>query len=408
MLRAEIIAIGSELLTPFRIDTNSLFITRSLEEYGIHLIAKSIVGDDLNELVNAFRVAFERSDVIICTGGLGPTADDLTREALADFLKIKLVFVPEILRGIEARFSKRGVKMPETNRKQAMVPENATVLPNRNGTAPGLYLNIANKQVFLLPGVPSEMEVLWKEQCLPLLRKESPLERKIFRIAMLPESQVDHLLRPVTESLKNVRYTILASPGSIEVQLTAAAAFADEFVSASAEVRAILGKHIYSEAQEDMETVVGSLLLRQKSTVAVAESCTGGLLGHRLTQVPGSSNYFERGVVVYSNQSKIELLGIPQDLIQQYGAVSSQVAAAMVEAIRSAAGVTYGLSITGIAGPDGGTPEKPVGTVFIGLADPEETITERYNFPGNRDRVKFFSTQAALNLLRMKLIGKER
>lgn len=406
MQRAEIIAVGSELLSPFRMDTNSLYLTRTLEDYGIALVAKTIVGDDLLELVNGFRVAFTRSDLIITTGGLGPTADDLTREALTEFLQIKLEFHPEILKNIEARFAKRGWKMPKTNEKQALVPENAKVLENPNGTAPGVYLEARGKQVFLLPGPPFELEPMWANHCLPLLKKEQPLERKIFRIAMLGESMVDQWLKPVTDSLREVRYTILAAPSQIEVQLLASGSGIPEMISASAEIRAILGKHIFSESQEELEEVVGRMLRDSGRKLAVAESCTGGLLGHRITQVPGSSAYFERGVIVYSNEAKIQLLNVDPDLIRKHGAVSSEVSAAMADRIRQMANVDFGLSITGIAGPDGGTEEKPVGTVFVGLSEPNETVTEKYNFPGSRDRVKFTSTQAALNLLRLKLLAK--
>lgn len=405
MQRAEIMAVGSELLTPFRMDTNSLYLTRTLEEYGITLVAKSIIGDDLAELVNAFRVAFTRSDLVIATGGLGPTADDLTKEALAEFLQIKLEFHPEILQNIEARFSRHGLKMPKINEKQAMVPENAKVLENLNGTAPGIYLETRGKQVFLLPGPPYELEPMWTNHGLPLLKKGEPLERKIFRIAMLAESQVDQWLKPVTDSLREVRYTILAAPSQIEVQLLASGSGMPEMISAAAEIRAVLGKHIFTENFEELEEVVGRMLRDNGRKLAVAESCTGGLLGHRITQVPGSSAYFERGVIVYSNEAKIQLLNVEPDLIRKHGAVSSEVSAAMADRIRQTANVDFGLSITGIAGPEGGTEDKPVGTVFVGLSQPNETVTEKYNFPGSRDRVKFASTQAALNLLRLKLLA---
>ena len=278
MITAEIIAIGSELLTPFRADTNSLYLTRSLEERGVRVIAKSIIGDDHNHLVNAFRNAFERADVILCSGGLGPTVDDLTREALVAFLQIPLRLNTEIVGWIEARFAKRGVKMPEINRKQAMVPEGATVLPNHNGTAPGLFLEAKAKQVFLLPGPPFELEPMWQRYALPLLRGGQPFQRKIFRIAMLPESQVDEMLQPVSSGLQEVQYTILASPSEIEVHLLASDSAATELVSACAEVRAIMGNKIYAEDLISLEEVVGSLLKNARKKVAVAESCTGGLL----------------------------------------------------------------------------------------------------------------------------------
>jgi len=404
VITAEIIAIGSELLTPFRSDTNSLYLTRTLEEHGVRVIAKSIIGDDHDHLVNAFRVAFERADVILCSGGLGPTVDDLTREALVAFLQIPLKLNTEIQEWIEARFAKRGLRMPDINRKQAMVPEGATVLPNHNGTAPGLFLEAKGKQIFLLPGPPFELEPMWERYALPLLRSEQPFQRKIFRIAMLPESQVDEMLQPVSSSLKDVRYTILASPSEIEVHLLAPDFAATELVSACAEVRAIMGNKIYAEDLISLEEVAGHLLNTAHKKVAVAESCTGGLLAERFTHVAGSSAYFERGIVVYSNRAKTELLGVPPELIDANGAVSENVAKAMAEGIRDRAGVDFGISITGIAGPDGGSAEKPVGTVFVGLADAGESTVKRYNFPGNRSRIRFSSSQAALNLLRLKLL----
>jgi len=404
VITAEIIAIGSELLTPFRTDTNSLYLTRTLEERGIRVIAKSIVGDDHEHLVDAFRIAFARADVILCSGGLGPTVDDLTREALVAFLEIPLRLNPEILEWIEARFAKRGMKMPEINRKQAMVPEGATVLPNHNGTAPGLFLEARGKQIFLLPGPPFELEPMWERSSLRLLRSEQPFQRKIFRIAMLPESQVDEMLQSVSSSLKEVQYTILASPSEIEVHLLAPDSAATELVSACAEVRAIMGNKIYAEDLITLEQVVGRLMKEAQKKVAVAESCTGGLLAQRFTEISGSSTYFERGVVVYSNRAKTELLGVPGELIEANGAVSEPVARAMAEGIRTRTGVDYGISITGVAGPEGGSAEKPVGTVFVGLADSKETAVKQYSFPGNRSRVRFSSSQAALNLLRLKLL----
>jgi competence/damage-inducible protein CinA-like protein len=404
MIKAEIIAVGSELLSPFRMDTNSLFLTQSLEEHGIRVIAKTIIGDDRGQLVNVFKNAFARSDVIIVTGGLGPTVDDLTREALSEFLNIPLEFHPDILEVIRKRFTSRGIKMPEINRKQAMVLRGAKVMENPNGTAPGLFLAVEGKQVFLLPGPPFEMQPMWEKHALQFLTTDHPFERKIFRIAMMPESRVDELLKPVSSSLHDVEYTILAAPAEIEVHLLSPQSAEDEFLQACAEVRAILGNKIYTEDHRSLQLVVGELLKHSGKRIAVAESCTGGLLGHRITDAPGSSTYFERGVVVYSNQAKIELLNVPEEMIVQHGAVSEPVAKAMAEAIRKLAKVDYGISITGIAGPDGGSEEKPVGTVFVGLSDDGATSVERFCFPGNRERIKFMSSQAALNLLRLKLL----
>lgn len=404
MTKAEIIAVGSELLSPFRMDTNSLFLTRSLEEYGIRVIAKTVVGDDLLRMVNVFKNAFERADIVIVTGGLGPTVDDLTREALGEFLNLPLEFNAEILNSIQQRFANRGIRMPEINRKQAMVLRGAEVLENPNGTAPGLFLKSRGKQFFLLPGPPFEMQPMWERYSPELLKTDRPYQRKIFRIAMMPESTVDEMLKSVSSSLHNVDYTILASPSEIEVHLLAPQSAEDEFVQACAEIRAILGKRIYGEDTKSLQEVVGELLEKSKKRLATAESCTGGLLGDRITDVPGSSDYFERGVIVYSNEAKVDLLHVPPKLIAQHGAVSEPVAKAMAESIRKLASVDFGISITGIAGPDGGSVEKPVGTVFVGISDADQTVVEKFLFPGNRDRIKFMSTQAALNLLRLKLL----
>jgi nicotinamide-nucleotide amidase len=404
MIRAEIIAIGSELLSPFRSDTNSLYLTRSLEEQGIRVVAKTIVGDELDSLVFAFGTAFQRSDVILCSGGLGPTIDDLTRDALCAFLQIPMHLDPEILAGIAERFRKFGREMPDSNRKQAMVPEGAISLPNHHGSAPGVYLEASGKQIFLLPGPPFELEPMWEKYGLPLLRKERPYQRKVFRIGMLPESQVDEMLKPVTSTLRDVQYKILAAPSEIEVHFLAPENAADELTSASAEVRAILGHWIYADDLDRMEAVVGRLLKQRGRRVAVAESCTGGLLAERITNIAGSSEYFDCGIVTYSNDAKTKLLKVPDDLLRSFGAVSEQVAKSMAEGVRKVSKADYGLSITGIAGPDGGTAEKPVGLVFIGLSDEKETFAKEYRFIGSRTRIRFSSSQAALNMLRLKLL----
>jgi nicotinamide-nucleotide amidase len=404
MNTAEIIAIGSELLTPFRSDTNSLYLTRSLEEHGVKLIAKGIVGDDIDQIVFAFRTAFERADIIICSGGLGPTIDDLTREGLCKFLSIPLEFHQDILDSIEERFRRFRRRMPDINRKQAMVPQGARALPNHNGTAPGIFLEHSAKQVFLLPGPPFELEPMWEQSALPLLRKGSPYERKSFRIAMLPESQVDEMLKPVTDHLRDVQYTILAAPSEIEIHLFAAQSASDELISAAAEVRSILGKHLYADELEPLEAVVARLLKQKQRKVAVAESCTGGFLCQRLTNIPGSSGYFDYGLITYSNEAKTTLLGIAAELIATHGAVSEPVARAMADQTRKLANADYGISITGIAGPDGGTAEKPVGMVFIGVSDENQTTVNEFRFIGNRPRIRFASSQAALNLLRLRLL----
>ena len=403
-MKAEIIAIGSELLSPFRSDTNSLYLTRSLEEHGIRVVAKTIVGDDIEHIRVAFRNAFERADIILCSGGLGPTIDDLTREGLSEFLAIPLRLDPDLVKVVEERFRLFRRKMPESNLKQAMLPEGAIPLPNHHGSAPGIFLEASGKQIFLLPGPPVELEPMWEQYGIPRLRKGTPVERKVFRIAMLPESQVDEMLKPVTAGLRDVQYTILAAPSEIEVHLLAPQSAIEELISAAAEVRAIMGNTIYTDQLEPMEAVVGRLLKQKSRKVACAESCTGGLLAERITNISGSSTYFDCGVVTYSNEAKSELLGVPQEILGAHGAVSEPVARAMAEGVRKMGKADYGISITGIAGPDGGTAEKPVGLVFIALSDTDGTTVKEYRFIGSRARIRFSASHAALNLLRLKLL----
>ncbi|HMD81397.1 MAG TPA: nicotinamide-nucleotide amidohydrolase family protein, partial [Anaerolineales bacterium] len=284
-------------------------------------------------------------------------------------------------------------------------PQGAIPLANHHGSAPGIFLESQGKQIFLLPGPPVELQPMWQNFALPLLRKGMPFNRKVFRIAMLPESEVDEMLRPVTGSLREVQYTILASPSEIEVHLLAAETATDELISSAAEVRAIMGKRIYAEDLETMEEVVGKLLRQQNRKIAVAESCTGGLLAERITNIAGSSSYFDYGLVTYSNEAKAKMLNVPENLIAHHGAVSEPVAESMAENIRKLAKADYGLSITGIAGPEGGTDEKPVGLVFIGLSEERGITVKEYRFIGSRARIRFSSTHAALNMLRLKLLA---
>jgi nicotinamide-nucleotide amidase len=380
-----------------------LYLTRSLEEHGIQVRAKTIIGDDVNQIAHRISIASERSDVIVITGGLGPTIDDLTRDALAKFLNVPLILDQSILQKIERRFAERNIKMPEANRKQAMIPKGATALENENGTAPGIFAETGEKQIFVLPGPPFEMEAMWEKYALPHLKIGEHFERQVFKIALMGESKVDEMLRPVTSSLKQAEYTILAGPGEVEIHILATHHAKEELLEACNGVRAILGNRIYAEELVTMEEVVARLLRGFNKTVSVAESCTGGLLAHRLTQIPGSSHYFERGVVTYSNAAKNQLLRVPYELLEQHGAVSAPVAITMAEQIRSLSHSDFGLGITGIAGPDGGSEHKPVGLVFVALADLTVTRVEKYHFQPGRERIKFMSSQAALNLLRLRL-----
>lgn len=413
-MRACIIAVGTEMLTPLRVDTNSLFITERLNEIGIDVRLKLIVGDDVEELAELVRAALAWADVIAITGGLGPTEDDITRAAVARVLERPFTVDEAIVERIRERFVRRGLTMPEINRRQAMVPRGATVLPNPNGTAPGLWLEHGGTAIVLLPGPPREMKPMFDavvgERLAPRTGGAG-LFRRVLRMTGRTESDVDADAQPIygkwTSQRVPITTTILAVLGQIELHLTAYAAGrveADAALDAAvALLRDGLGDSIYSVDGRPLESVVGDLLRAKGFTIAVAESCTGGLLASRLTDVAGSSDYVDRGVVCYSNRAKIETLGIADALIALHGAVSEPVARAMAEAIRRQANASVGVGITGIAGPGGGTPQKPVGTVAIAVVGEEEARVRTHQFVGGRDQVKFQATQAALNMLRLML-----
>ncbi len=407
---AEIIAVGSELLTPYRLDTNSLFLTEQLNALGIEVRFKTIVGDDGDRLARVFREALGRSQVIIITGGLGPTMDDLSREVVAQVLGRQLREIPEIRKKIEERFARLGRPMPENNLRQALVPEGATWLDNKNGTAPGLWIEHDGATVMLLPGPPSELEALFQSECRPRLARIAPEERlktRVYKIVGLPESEVDHRIAPIYQAYRNPTTTILATPGAIEVHIRARApseAEADALLNELGDkIELALGDHVFSTGGESLEEIVGMYLVIKQKTVAVAESCTGGLVSERLTRVPGSSNFFLGGAVCYSNALKTKLAGVPPALIEENGAVSKPVAQALAEGIRKRTGASIGLGITGVAGPSGGSAEKPVGLVFIGLADEPGTLIREFRFPGNRERVRQWASQAALEMIRRRL-----
>lgn len=417
-MKAEILAIGSELLTPRRTDTNSAYLSAQLAAVGIPVEFRATLGDDRALIAEAFRQAVDRAEVVLATGGLGPTADDLTREGLADALGLALVEDPTIVERLRARFARRGLQMPEVNRKQALVPVGAEVLANRVGTAPGLWVPVSRGGrevvVVLLPGPPNELEPMLEKDVLPRLASRAGgvvYRVKLLFIAGLPESLVEQNVGALYRSVSNPSTTILAGAGQVELHLTAWGTTAKEAEARNEELasrmRQVLGRHIFSESGEGLEHVVGRLLASRGLTLAAAESCTGGLILHRLTEVPGASSYVERGSVTYSNRSKVEMLGVPDELIQIHGAVSVEVAEAMARGARERAGTDIGLAATGIAGPSGATPEKPVGLVFIALADRQGVVSQRFLLPGGRSQVKWWSSQAALDLLRLRLLGEE-
>ena len=414
-MRACILAIGSEMLTPFRVDTNSLFITERLNAVGYDVRLKAVVGDDVGELAEVLRTASGWADLIVITGGLGPTEDDLTRDAVARVYDMPLAVDEAIVDRIRDRFARRGMTMPDINRRQAMVPQGAVVLENPNGTAPGLWIERGGSAIVLLPGPPREMKPMLEGVVRDRLAPRSGtagLFRRVLRITGRAESDVDAQAQPTyvkwTSNPVPISTTILAVLGQIELHLTAQAASPDAahaaLDAAVLEMQQVLGPSVYSTDGRSLEGVVGDLLRQHALTIAVAESCTGGLLASRLTDVPGSSDYVERGVVCYSNRAKTELAGVPAALIAEHGAVSEAVAKAMAEGIRSRAGTNIGIGITGRAGPGGGTPEKPVGTVSVAVIVDDETRVRTFQFIGGRDMVKFQAAQAALNMTRLAVM----
>lgn len=411
-MTAEIIAIGTELLSSFRLDTNSLYLTEQLERLGIPVLQKTVVGDDRARLQAAFRDALKRAELVIGIGGLGPTEDDRTREAVADLLGRKLQPNPELAARMEALFRARGRKMPAVNLRQALVPEGAEWLPNQNGTAPGLWLTTDDERiVVLLPGPPPELKPVFEEHCLPRLRARAPKQAfasTVLKVVGLPESEVDERLAPIYREYTNPQTTLLASPGQVEIHLRATGSDTGEALRRVEELaerlEPALGDSVFARGPESLEQVVGLSLLMRGATLAVAESCTGGLVEQRLTSVPGSSHYFLGGVVCYSGKLKAKLLGVSPTLMRRKGEVSVEVAEALARGIRRRAGAVLGLGLTGIAGPTGGTPDKPVGTVFLALADAHRVRSEKYRFLGDRERVRWQASQAALDLVRRKLL----
>jgi len=413
-MNIEIIAVGSELLTPDFQDTNSLDLTRSLHDLGLSVSRKTIVGDHRQDLSLALLNALSFAELILITGGLGPTGDDLTREAVADALGRTLVFREDILAGIEERFRLRGKPMPGPNRRQAFIVEGAEVLANSAGTAPGLWIEAGTKRLILLPGPPHEMKTVFREHVRPRLaaRRQGFAARRILRTTGLTESEVEERISGLYPESDDIRLTVLASPGRIDLHVAAfsvrdeagASAKADALTS---ELRPKLGTAVYTEIEEEMETVVGALLLRSGQTVATAESCSGGFLAHRLTNVPGSSNFFRGGFVAYANEAKIRDLGVPAEQIDEHGAVSAPVAEAMARGARIVTGADLALAVTGIAGPDGGMPGKPVGLVFVALSSAAGDHSLANRFFGLREGIKFQSSQKALDLLRGYLTGIE-
>ena len=410
---AEIIAVGSEMLTSQRIDTNSLYLTDHLNALGVEVRRKLIVGDDRTLLTATVRQGLEYAGIVILTGGLGPTEDDVTREAVAAALGRPLLFHQEIADAIEERFRRRQRKMAEINKRQAYVVEEAEILANNHGTAPGQWIEHEGRLVVLLPGPPGEMKPMFAAECLPRLIKRLPtqvIRTRFYRVTGLTESDLDALIAPVYTKYANPSTTILASPGDIQVHLRARCETAEEAERLLAEVGApiekLLGRHLFSLTGEPLEAIVGNLLRDRQATLSIAESCTGGMLGERITSMPGSSSHFLGGFVTYSDILKVELLGVDPELIEKHSAVSNEVACAMALGARVRTGSTFALSVTGEAGPESSS-GVPVGTIFVGFAGPDTTEAIRFAMPGDRPRIRGFATQAALDLLRRRLLKLE-
>ncbi len=410
-MNAEIIAVGSELLTPQRTDTNSLYLTSQLNGLGVEVVGKSIVGDHAARLEAAVRLAAARSEILLLTGGLGPTEDDLTREAVAAAFGLKLLFRGDIAAAIERRFARMGRRMAEVNRRQAHVIEGAEVLSNDVGTAPGQWLRHGNGVVALLPGPPAELHPMFERECLPRLRDWLPrqvIETRVLRVTGMPESDLDQLISPHYKRFENPVTTILAAPGDLQIHFRARCETVEEasalLQQASGPIEELLGDRVYSRDGQPLEAVVGELLRRRKATLSVAESCTGGLLAERITSVPGSSDYFLGGFLTYTDRMKQSVLGVAEELIKEHSAVSGPVAEAMAEAARRLTGADFSLSVTGYAGPGGGSAESPAGAVWIGLGEASGCEARRFNFLGDRDRVRRLAVQAALEMLRRKLL----
>ena len=408
---AEIIAIGSELLTPHRVDSNSLYLTRQLNSIGIEVDLKVVAGDQETRLEQVARSAVERSTLVIATGGLGPTEDDITRKVFARVLRRQMVLQHDILQTIRDRFRSRGLEMPGNNARQALVPVGARILDNRLGTAPGLWLEKGEGVIILLPGVPSEMKAIFEESCLPLLSQRSKgfhLFTRVLRSTGMTESQLDEQIAPIYTPYKNPVTTILSGRGEIQIHLTGRAKSrqeAEALVHEVAEpIQVKLGDFIFSAGDQSLEQVVGECLASKKETLAVAESCTGGLIAERITRVPGSSRYFMGGVTCYSNPSKVEFTGMPPLLLEMSGAVSAEVAKSLAEGIRDRMGASIGVGVTGVAGPSGGSREKPVGLVHLALAMRNQVEHRECRFTGDRERIRFWASQAALDMVRRRLL----
>ena len=414
MLRCEILSTGDEVLTGMIADTNAAFLADQMGSLGFEVLRHSTVGDDRAILEETFRALGARADVVLCTGGLGPTVDDLTTEVAASILGVGMKLDEPALAYMEGLWKSRGRPMPENNRKQAMLPEPADVLTNPIGTAPGFSVKIGNAHFFFMPGVPREMKRMFAEQVIPRLQKLQPdptvFDVRVYRSFGLTESAADQALAGLESAFPGVKLGFRAHFPEIQIKLTVKGPDITEararLEAAADEVKKRIGPNIFSDG-EAIEAVIGAALRRDKATVSTVESCTGGMIAQLITNVPGASDYFDRGFVTYTEASKRDLVNVPESVIAEHGVVSEECARAMADGARAVAKTTYAISVTGIAGPGGGTTDKPVGLVYIGLAGPKETIVRRINWPGQREQIRGIAAMVGLDLLRRALQGLE-
>ncbi len=411
-MRAEIITTGTELLVGGSLDTNSIFLSEELMLVGLETVFKTVVGDDEKDMEEALQRAISRVDVVIVTGGIGPTEDDITRKVIAKIVKKRLVLNEDALKAIQERFASRGRQFTVSNDRQALIPAGARLLQNPVGIAPGFFISEEGLFIAVLPGVPAEMKAMYSEWLKPVLEEQfsnrTTITRRILRTSGMSESAVNQAIQEQLKQKEPV-LGLTATEYGVDIRIVARASSVVRSRAAADSVEAVirekLGDALYGVDGQELEEVVGALLKQRKLTLAVAESCTGGLISSRITNVSGSSDYFERGVVVYSNLSKTEMINVPKDLIEGHGAVSTEVASAMAKGIRSFAHTDLGLAVTGIAGPGGGTEQKPVGLVYFALASAQGISVAEYRFPGTREQVRMRAAQMALDMVRRHLIG---
>jgi len=413
-MKAYLISIGDELLIGQTINSNVAFIGAQLSDNNISIIKSSVISDDIKMIINEINLAVSQADLVICTGGLGPTIDDVTRSAVVQYFNTELIFNEQVLEDIKSMFERRGRELKDAHRDQAMVPKNATIIRNENGTAPGYWIEVNNKIVIVMPGVPYEMKVMVTNFIIPKLvnyvgKPKEFIKKITLQTTGLPESLLAEKLGDLNELLGEAKLAFLPNQYGVRLRVTAKSDEEEKANNLLSEVeqkiRSKIGRYIYGRGQEKLEEVVGRLLKERELRIATAESCTGGGLGNRITNINGSSAYFERGVITYSNAAKVELLKVNEDVMAEKGAVSAEIAMQMAEGIKSISGCDIGISLTGIMGPTGGATDKPVGTVYIGFCDDKLCTAKRFQFGEERILNKNRATQAALEMIRRSLLG---